>query len=116
MYQLTIWPVDSKSIRCTGIFVALLQKGIGYKSRHHLVFHSTHRYRLVFWIKAASSLPTSALNNSTSCQQSSGLLSFVRKHLTTSSLALFTAGGISSTFFRPSSFFLNSMISVLTEL
>ena len=63
-----------------------------------------------------SSLPTSRLNASLSAQQSRGLLSFIRKHCTSSSLAFSTPGSGCSSFFLLSSFFFSSSISLETLL
>jgi hypothetical protein len=72
-----------------------------------------HLHRTTFSTHFSSTLLTSFLNRSTSCQQSNGLRSFPLKHFTTSSLAFSTSLSntpTSTTFFRFSSLCLRSSI------
>lgn len=82
----------------------LLPKPHPLRSPPHLITFSTH---------FSSTLLTSSLNLSTSCQQSNGRRSFPLKHLTTSSLAFSTSlssAPTSTTFFRFSSLYFRSSI------
>ena len=81
------------------------QSASAAQSTHHDDVLSTHSF---------SSLLTSALKLSTSCQQSSGRLSFSLKHRTTLPRAFSTSSGSGRSVLRPSSFFCSSSISLLT--
>ena len=74
---------------------------------HHAAFLSTN---------ALSSLPTSALNFSTSCQQSNGRLSFVFKHDIRASFACSIPASFSAILFLACSFFRSSSKSLATTV
>jgi hypothetical protein len=87
---------------------------------HHTISlqngHCLQAHRIVFWTKSFSNRPTSFLNVSISCQQSSGRRSWVRRQATTASLALATSASTWSSFLRLASFWRSCSTSCLTLL
>jgi len=79
-----------------------------------LLSFNFHLYLPALWTKAFSILPTSALNCSTSSQQSNGLRSFFLKQFLTFSRAVSSSGEGFSSCLRDSSLAFKSMISVCT--
>jgi hypothetical protein len=83
------------------------------------VFHAPslmlNAYEVILSTQPFSSFLTSALNFSTSSQQSRGLLSLSRRHCTTPFLALSTSAGSSRTFFLSSSLRLSALTSLLMD-
>lgn len=71
-------------------------------------------HRIVRSTNSFSNLPTSCLNVSTSFQQSSGRRSWVLRHVTTASLALFRSASTCSSFFLCSSLARSCSISFVT--
>lgn len=78
------------------------------------VLPSLSAHRIVRSTNSFSNLPTSCLNVSTSFQQSSGRRSWVLRHVTTASLALFRSASTCSSFLRCSSLARSCSISFVT--